>query len=148
MPHVPGLRSPYDRVAGLVYFGRMIDKIRLHAAGTLPEDYHKNVGKGFDMRCAEHIGLPYDVIVKRALEGGTVEEVLAWCRENGAPRSEFEIEMWNCFLLKRGWRDSASDIVAKRIGEYGITGKPAETFFDLLDYDEGRDPHATQPWKV
>ena len=29
-------RSAYDRVGGLVYFARMLDKIRLFAAGKLP----------------------------------------------------------------------------------------------------------------
>lgn len=33
---VSGLRSPSDQVKGLVYFGRMLDKIRLTAAGQLP----------------------------------------------------------------------------------------------------------------
>jgi len=36
---IPELRSPYDKVDGLVYFGRMIDKIRLHTAGKLPAEY-------------------------------------------------------------------------------------------------------------
>ena len=29
--HVEDLRSPYDRIGGLFYFGRMLDKIRLKA---------------------------------------------------------------------------------------------------------------------
>ena len=39
MPNIPGLRSCYDKVGRLIYFGRMLDKIRLHAAGQLPPDY-------------------------------------------------------------------------------------------------------------
>jgi gluconokinase len=35
MPNIPGLRSCYDKVGRLIYFGRMLDKIRLHAAGQL-----------------------------------------------------------------------------------------------------------------
>jgi hypothetical protein len=31
-PSFHGLRSPLDQVKGLVYFGRMLDKIRLAAA--------------------------------------------------------------------------------------------------------------------
>jgi hypothetical protein len=143
-----GLRSPYDRVGGLVFFGRMLDKIRLNAAGRLPADYSKNVGKGFDMRCAEHLGVIYDEIVKRTLEGGTDEEILAWCRAKGGPRTEIQVEMFNSFLMKRGWRDNASDIIKRRIVEDGLTDKPIETFFDLIEYDEGRDPVATQPWRV
>jgi len=44
MPAVPGLRSPYAKVARLVYFGRMLDKIRLHAGGQLPAEYVANLG--------------------------------------------------------------------------------------------------------
>jgi hypothetical protein len=143
-----GLRSPYDRIGGLVYFGRMLDKIRLHAAGRLPADYHKNIGKGFDMRCAEHLGVIYDEIVKRTLEGGTDEEILAWCRAKGGPRTEIQIEMFNSFLMKRGWRDNATEVLKRRITEDRLTDKPIETFFDLIEYDEGRDPVATQPWRV
>ena len=55
MPHVPGLRSCYDKVGRLVYFGRMLDKLRLHAAGNLPADYHNNLGDShqfvLDGRC-------------------------------------------------------------------------------------------------
>jgi hypothetical protein len=36
---IPGLRSPFDHFNGLVYFGRMLDKIRLAAAGKLPEGW-------------------------------------------------------------------------------------------------------------
>ena len=30
---IPGLRSPFEQVKGIVYFGRMLDKIRLAASG-------------------------------------------------------------------------------------------------------------------
>jgi len=43
-----GLRSPFAKINGFVYFGRMLDKIRMHAKGELPEDYQANLGKGFD----------------------------------------------------------------------------------------------------
>ena len=36
---VPGLRSDYVKVGGIVFFGRMLDKIRLKAAGQLPPAY-------------------------------------------------------------------------------------------------------------
>lgn len=147
MSHNSGLRSPYDRVGGLVYFGRMLDKIRLLAAGKLPEDYQKNVGKGFDMRCAEYLGVHFDDILKRVNEGGTDEEILAWCRAKGGERTEIQTEMWCSFLLKRGWRDSSSDILARRVAEEGLSDKPIETFFDFIEYDEGRDPATAKPWK-
>ena len=36
---IPGLRSSYDKVGGLVSFGRLLDKIRLNARGELPEGW-------------------------------------------------------------------------------------------------------------
>ena len=78
MAHVPGLRSPYVKVGRLVYFGRMLDKIRLHAAGKLPvADYAANLGKGFDGRCCNFLRVNYDELKARTLAGGTDEEILA-----------------------------------------------------------------------
>ena len=37
---VPGLRSPYDKVGDIVYFGRMLDTIRWQASGRLPDGYN------------------------------------------------------------------------------------------------------------
>ena len=31
-------RSPAEKIGGLVYFGRMLDKIRAHAKGELPAE--------------------------------------------------------------------------------------------------------------
>ena len=38
------------------------------------------------------------------------------------------------------------DILQERIREYGLAGKTIETGFDLIDYDEGRDPVAAKAW--
>ena len=37
-------KSPNELTGGMRYFGRMLDKIRLHACNELPEEYHKNLG--------------------------------------------------------------------------------------------------------
>jgi hypothetical protein len=50
-------RSPAEKVGGLVYFGRMLDKIRAHARGGLPADYVEKLGYGFAGRCVCFIGL-------------------------------------------------------------------------------------------
>ena len=80
---VPGLRSPRDEVKGLVYFGRMVDKIRLEHAGKLPKDYHENMGKGFDGSCCEFLGVGYERLRERVRQGGSDEELLAWCGDQG-----------------------------------------------------------------
>lgn len=147
MPQVPGLRSSYDKVGRLVYVGRMFDKIRLHAAGRLPADYHGNLGSGFDSRTCQFLRVGYAEVRDRVLQGGTDEEILAWAFAKGGERSDDDCMIWNNFLMKRGWRDSASATLRQRVGEYGLTGKPIETFFDLNDFDEGRDPVATRAWE-
>lgn len=146
MPNVPGLRSIYHQVGSLVYFGRMIDKIRLHAAGSLPADYVENLGIGFDGRCCNFLGVDYSALRDRTLGGGTDDEIMAWCGEVGTARTDEEREVWNGFMMKRGWRDEANPRLQQRIKESGFEGKPIETMFDYIEFDEGRDPVATRAW--
>jgi hypothetical protein len=146
MGAVAGLRSSYDRVGGLVHFGRMIDKIRLRAAGRLPEDYHNNLGGGFDGTLCTFLKVDYAALTARVAAGGTDEELLAWCQQQGG-RDPADYRYFNAFLAKRGWRDEASERLQQRIVEYGLAGRPIETFFDLNDYDEGRDPVAERAWE-
>ncbi len=148
MPHVPGLRSPYLKVGRLVYFGRMLDKIRLQAAGRLPAaDYAANLGKGFDGRCCNFLRVNYDDLKARTLTGGTDEELLTWAHERGGARTDEECEVWNGFMCKRGWRDAGAEVLAKRIKESALEGRPVTTMFDYLDYDEGRENAADRPWE-
>jgi hypothetical protein len=146
MAAVPGLRSNYDKTGRLVYFGRMLDKIRLHAAGQLPADYHSNLGKGFDLRCVTFLGVDYAALATRTRQGGSDDEILAWCHERGGARTDDQCTIWNGFLMKRGWRDEAAPLLQKRIVEFGLQGKPIETMFDLNEFDEGRDPVTAQAW--
>jgi gluconokinase len=148
MPTVPGLRSPYAKVGRLVYFGRMIDKIRLHARGALPAaDYVPNLGKGFDGRCCNFLRVNYADLKAQTLTGGpTEEQLLAWAFERGGPRSDEECEIWNGFMMKRGWRDAGAEILAQRIRESHLESQPVQTMFDYLDFDEGRDPVAAKSW--
>ena len=149
MPSVPGLRSPYAPVGRIVYFGRMLDKIRLHAAGKLPAgDYAPNLGKGFDARCCSFLRVNYDELKARVLAGDqTDEQLLAWAEHRGVPRSDEECEVWSGFMMKRGLRDAGAEILAKRIRESGLEGKPVLTMFDYIDFDEGRDPVTTRAWE-
>ena len=149
MPTVPGLRSPYAKIGRLVYFGRMLDKIRLHAAGKLPADYHNNLGQGFDARCCNFLRiLPADLKAHTLSSGLSDAALLTWAEQRGGPRSDEECEVWNGFMMKRGFRDPAAEILAKRIRESGLEGKPITSMFDYLDFDEGRDPVADRAWEL
>ena len=56
---IPSLRSPFNLVNGLVYFGRMLDKIRLEAAGKLSAGWQAMRGTAtimtFDARCCRFL---------------------------------------------------------------------------------------------
>lgn len=147
MPNVPGLRSCYAKVERLVYVGRMFDKIRLHAAGLLPAPYVPNLSKGFDARACAFLRVGYDDLKAQVLGGAADEAVLAWVWEKAGRRSDEECEVWSFFMIKRGWRDASTALLQQRIGEYGLTGRPIETWFDLNDYDEGRDPITARCWE-
>ena len=137
---VPGLRSPHEKVEGLVYFGRMLDKIRLHARGRLPADYHANLGSGFDGRCCSFLGVKYEDVVARVKLGGEDADIVEWCFANGRRPSPEEIDVWNHYLRKRGWRDDASKRLIERKKESGFADRDdIKTFFDYIDADEGRD---------
>src|SRR6266403_573286 len=102
---IPGLRSPSDQVNGLVYFGRMLDKIRLAA---------------------------------ETLKGGSDTELLAWAYAHGRKPSDEEIETWNAFMTKRGWRDAGTQRLNERLAEIGLPPGTVQTMFEFIDLDEGR----------
>jgi Domain of unknown function (DUF5069) len=140
MPELP-LRSPSEKVGGLFYFGRMLDKIRLDAKGELPSDYHANLGKGFDEKCVRLLRVNYDQLVERVKSGGTDVEILQWCFDNGRRPNEDEIYVWNEFMRKRGWNDEVSEILNRRKKEADMTDRTdIETAFQFIDADEGRLP--------
>jgi gluconokinase len=134
---VPGLRSPHDKVQGIVYFGRMLDKIRLQAKQQLPQEYHANLGGGFDDFCCRFLWIEYPALTARTKEGGTDDEIIAWAFQQGRQPNDHEVMVWNEFMRKRGWNDEASERLAMRKGESGISARDdIQTFFDYIDCDE------------
>lgn len=135
------IRSPSAKVGGIVYFGRMLDKIRVHAKGELPPDYQPNLGKKFDEYCVKFLQIDYNRLVERAKEGGSDEEILSWCFSFGRKPSSHEIHIWNEYMRKRGWNDDASETLERRKKEAGMAGRSEiETMFAFIDADEGRNP--------
>lgn len=139
---IPGLRSPADQVNGLIYFGRMLDKMRLAAAGNLPEGWQpmRGMAQGsFDWRCCTFLHIDYAALEAETVKSGkSDEELLAWAFEHGRKPSEQEIEVWNDFMRKRGWRDTATERLHFRLNEIGLPPEAAETMFEFIDIDEGR----------
>lgn len=135
-----GLRTQFAKVGGLVYFPRMLDKIRAHAQDQLHADYQANLGKGFDERCIGFLRVEYNDLVDRVKQGGTDEEILQWCISKGGRQpTDEEIYVWNEFMRKRGWNDELSETLKRRKKEAGMAGRSEiETMFGFIDADEGR----------
>jgi gluconokinase len=137
---VPGLKSCYDKTHGLFYFARMCSKIRLHADGELPEEYHDMLGQGFDGRTCRYLSVRYEEVKALVLAGKTDEEVLDRCLARGRPLTDEEVLIYNSFMSKRGWRDDETDaFIPGMIRQYGLPDDGSViTDFDLIEMDEGR----------
>jgi gluconokinase len=117
----------------------MADKIRLNSKGLLGAEYLANLGKGFDERCTSFLGLDYEEVVKRVMEGGSDEEILCWCHQQGSKPSESQLFIWNEFMRKCGWNDALSARLKDRLRESGFADRTdIQTFFDYIDLDEHR----------
>ena len=139
---IPGLRSPFDLVQGMVYFGRMLDKIRLDAAGKLPEGWKPmrgaNMRATFDWFCCQYLHIDYASLEVETLKGCSDEELLEWAFTNGRRLTEVEIEIWNGFMSKRGLRDEVTPRLHFRLEEIGLPPGTVQTMFEFIDLDEGR----------
>ena len=140
---IPGLRSPFDPVNGLVYFGRMLDKIKLAAAGKLPEGWLAARGMAmkasFDWRCCLFLKIDYVALEVETLKGDKTDvELLEWAFQHGRQPDDQEIEVWNAFITKRGWRDAGTQRLNERLAEIGLPAGTVETMFEFIDIDEGR----------
>src|SRR4051812_18785890 len=139
---IPGLRSPFEQVKGLVYFGRMLDKIRLAAKGTLPGDWEAHRGMAeptsFDARCCRFLKIDYAALETETLTGGSDEALLEWAFKHGCRPTDEEIDIWNAFMTKRGWRDAGTQRLNERLAEIGLPPGTVQTMFEFIDLDEGR----------
>ena len=134
-------KSPKEAIHGMMYFPRMLDKIRLHARGELHEDYHKNLGaqRAADGACRNFLRVHYRDLRERVLQGGTDQEILEWCFENGRRLNEGDIMIWNGFSSKLGWNDFATPRLERVKKKHGISDRDdIVTIPDLIDFDEDR----------
>jgi hypothetical protein len=131
---------------GMMYFPRMLDKIRLHAQAELHEDYHENLGgpRTLDGACCNFLRVNYADLCERVKQGGIDEEILEWCFERGRRLNEGDLFVWNAFASKLGWRDSFAPTLEKRKKKLGIADRAGIlTVADLIDFDEERFPQTT-----
>lgn len=136
---IPGLRAADECFHGLAHFGRMLDKIRLAQAGTLPDGYFLGEGhfSWWDARLCRFLGVSYDELRRLVESGASDEEVLSWCHESGSKPNEEQIQIWSTFILKRGWRDEASAGLEADKAAAGFADRDdIQTFLDLQKAEE------------
>jgi Domain of unknown function (DUF5069) len=134
-------KSAYEKVDGMFYFARMLDKIRLHAKGELHPDYHANLGatRSADGFCCGFLRVDYAELTSRVLEGGTDSEILHWCFKKGRKLDLVDLMIWNEFARKLGWNDRATAVLEKFKAESGLAKRSdITTMMDYFEVDEGR----------
>ncbi len=132
-------KTPREMTSGMMYFPRMLDKIRLHARGELTEDYHASLGEGFDKRCVGFLRVNYPELRERLLAGGTDEEILEWCFEKGRQLNDDDRLIWSHFISKFGWNDFATARLEELKQKHGVSDrKDIMTIADAIDLDEKR----------
>jgi len=133
--------SPKAMAGGLMYFPRLIDKIRLHAGGELGPDYHENFGtqRSGDGMCCNFLRIDHAALQERVLAGGTDDEILEWCYATGRRLNEGDVMVWNGFISKLGWNDFLSSYLEEIKQEQGIRNRTdVVTIPDLIDLEEQR----------
>ncbi|HEX4665893.1 MAG TPA: DUF5069 domain-containing protein [Chthoniobacterales bacterium] len=131
-------RSPYERLGGYVHLPRLIDKALLHRKGLLDGYNYKTVG--FDKHLLAFLKIDPDAFEKVANELEDDAAILAWVRKNGARHTAEEIEQWNQAMISRH-PDTAvkkARFVHFRKEAGGEGRKDIRTYFDLIEFDEGR----------
>ena len=131
-------RSPYQKLGGYVHLPRLIDKAKLHRKGLLNGYNYKTVG--FDKHLLAFLKIDGEAFEEAVNRLENDEAILKWIAENGKTHSSEAINEWNEAMISRH-----PDTAAKKarfnhfLKEAGGGGrKDIRTYFDLIEFDEGR----------
>jgi cytochrome P450 len=92
-----------------------------------------------DLWTCQFLGVDYNDLRAKIIEGDTDENVLTWARKNGVTRPAYEKAWFSAYMKNRGFRDDLSKRLAKRKKENPDTDRDdILTFMDYIEVDEGR----------
>lgn len=138
------LRSPREALGGYVILPRLIDKVRLHARGQLPQEYVGNLlkpGLSLDGWFLTFTDLDAEQLQRVILSSDTDEPVLTWVKRHAQPHTESEQRQWASRI--EAYRP-VPDTAQRRRESYSemasIIDVATLSVFDLIDMDEGRRP--------
>jgi gluconokinase len=145
-------RSDYDATQGVLFFPRLLDKLRLKEQGLLPPDYNYAgcpIHDCLDGYFCRFFGIDVPQLVARVQEGGSDDDILAWCFKSFGLPDEEKIKFWNNFLVKRGWRDDSTQELEEVKRANGLADRAdIQTWIDFHDVDEGRRPRTNESFAV
>jgi hypothetical protein len=133
-------RSPRETMNGWVHLPRFIDKIRLHIAGRLADDYRENFTNGFDGQWLKAAGVSAEQFIEVVKNSITDGEVCEWVRRH-IQKTDAEKSAFANFVVNRGKENDPAirERLESRKKAIGIAHRTdIQTFVDLIDADEGR----------
>ena len=124
---------------GWVHLPRLIDKIRLHKAGQLHEDYQPNyLNKGFDLAWFEASGVDPDALIEVVTDSITDGQISDWIKAN-VNKSDTDKENLQNNLLSYGTHGALLERLNQRKAESGLQDRhDIKCMFQYIDADEGR----------
>lgn len=133
-------RSPRESMCGWMHLPRYIDKIRLHLAGRLHEDYQPNFGKGFDDMWLSAAGVAHHdfiEVVRSTLCDGQIADWVA--RNCKASQAEKEAHAARMFDYPKAGDETAQERLRLRKSQAGLAHRDdIKLFIDFIDADEHR----------
>jgi hypothetical protein len=133
-------RSPRETMCGWMQLPRYIDKIRLHLADKLGEDYQPNFRKGIDGKWLESAGVGHEQFIGIVRDTITDGEVADWVHANVKKPDSAKAELRESVLDY----PRAEDVVMQeklvlRKKQSGLESREdIQCFVDYIDADEGR----------
>ena len=131
-------RSGRDLVAGVVFLGRTIDKMRADLAGTAGEYVAM---RGLSNRVFELYGVTAEQFREAVEKNPTDDGVVKWLEQHGKKPSREEIETHNKTVLERGPSDEAGlQRFRANLEKLGFGHRTdVKTNIDAEDLEEGRE---------
>ena len=138
------LQSPRKTLGGYIILPRLINKVRLHAEGRLPQEYATYLlkpGLTLDGRFLAFTGLDGEALREAIPADRSDEEVLAWIERHARPHTKAEKRKWAEEIdAYRSEGEAARQRKAIYAGLAPRIDVAAVSILDLIDMDEGRRP--------
>ena len=133
-------RSPRELMDGWPHLSRYVDKIRLHLAGKLHEDYQPNLGKGFDGNWLKAAGVTHEQMVTVVKNSVCDGEVCDWVRKNVKKSAAEKAALLPAMLDYPKTGDAEGQARLKMRKEQAGVGNrdDIKCFVDVIDADEQR----------